>query len=176
MPNTRHDPRMSQAQINRIISNNPGGRPQYTPLYQTFGGDNNCCDTLVADEQIKKFREFISNVISRFEGNCMEQEEMERQENDLKHAIELADHLTDREKRLLFRKLRECLQKRRECKSENEVLQPIYDFVRDKDLYNRLGNIQGQISSKKEIITGRTYVCRTTALDDFRAVEQADRE
>ena len=39
MPNTRHDPRLSQAQINRIISNNPGGRQQFTPLYQTFGGE-----------------------------------------------------------------------------------------------------------------------------------------
>ena len=176
MANTKHDPRMSQKQISQIMANNSCGNPQFFPVYPTFGGENDCHDTLNADEQIRRFRDFLSNVIARYEGNCREQEEAERQETDLKHAIELADHLTDKEKRLLFRNMRKCLQTRRACKSENELLQPLYDFVRDKELYNRLGNIQGQIMSKKDIIRGRTYVCRTPVLDHFRAPDQQDME
>lgn len=137
----------------------------------SFGGNNPDCDTLKSDAQIKKFRDFITDVIERYEGNIVQQELAEREEMDLRHAIELADHLTDSEKRLLFRKMRSVLKVRRSCKSENEILQPLYDFVSDRQLYNQLGRIQGGIKSKKEILMGRQYGCRTSILDGFRQRE-----
>lgn len=137
----------------------------------SFGGNNPDCDTLNSDAQIKKFRDFIADVISRYEGNVAQQELAEREEMDLQHAIELADHLTDKEKRMLFRKMRNVLKVRRACKSENEILEPLYSLVSDKQLYNQLGRIQGNIKSKKEILTGRQYGCRTSILDGFRQDE-----
>ena len=137
----------------------------------SFGGNNPDCDTLNSDAQIKKFREFILNVISRYEGNIAQQELAEREEMDLQHAIELAENLTQKEKRLLFRKMRETLKVRRSCKSENEILYPLYEFVSDRRLYDQLGRIQGGIKSKKVILTSRQYGCRTSVLDGFRQAE-----
>lgn len=169
MANTKHDPRMSVQKIQKILSS----QPQQTAVRAaspvvTFGGQNDSCDSLKSEEQIRRFRDFISDVISRYEGNIRLQEEAEREEQDLKHAIELADHLTDKEKRFLFRNLKKALKTRRACKSENEVLQPLYEFVSDRSLYNRLGNIQGVIKGKKDVIVSRQYSCRTSALDGFR--------
>ena len=147
-------------------------RPTPPPVV-TFGGHNDPCDTLHADEQIRKFREFIAAVISRYDGNVVEQANAERQEQDLKHAIELADHPTDKEKRLLFRNLKNVLKARRACKSENEILQPFYDLVSDRRLYNKLGEIQGAVKNKKDVLSARQYTCRTSALDGFRRNESA---
>ena len=169
MANTKHDPRMSVQKIQKILSSQPQQTAvRTTPPVVTFGGQNDSCDFLKSEEQIRRFRDFISDVISRYEGNIRLQEEAEREEQDLKHAIELADHLTDKEKRFLFRNLKKALKTRRACKSENEVLQPLYEFVSDRSLYNRLGNIQGVIKGKKDVIVSRQYSCRTSALDGFR--------
>ena len=182
MANTKHDPRRSQKQISRILSNNPSSQchsqcnsqchPAPQHIAATFGGDNDCHDTLNTDSQIRQFRDFLSQVVSRYESNVREQEEAERQETDIQHAIELADRLTEKERRMLFSRMRKCLKVRRACKSENEILQPVYDYVRDRALYDRLGSIQGQVKTKKDLIAGRIYVCRTSVLDGFRA-EQA---
>jgi len=87
---------------------------------------------------------------------------------DIEHAIELADKLTEKEKKQLYSKLTDVLQTRRACKSENEILQPLYDYFRDKTLLGKLAQIQGTISSIKDIIANRAYSCRTTVLNDFR--------
>ena len=169
MANAKHDPRMSVQKIQKILSSQPQQTAvRATPPVVTFGGQNDSCDSLKSEEQIRRFRDFISDVISRYEGNIRLQEEAEREEQDLKHAIELADHLTDKEKRFLFRNLKKALKTRRACKTENEVLQPLYEFVSDRSLYNRLGNIHGVIKGKKDVIVSRQYSCRTSALDGFR--------
>ncbi len=180
MPNTKHDRRLTAKQIQRILGDSGDSKPTgvlaappSVPLPVTFVGDEGPCDTLNPEEQIRAFREFIANVIYRYEGNIRVQEEAERQEQDLKHAIELADHLTDSEKRFLFRNLRKALKTRRACKSENEILEPIYEYVSNKALYNALGNIQGVIKNKK-CNYPKQYSSRTSVLDGFRSGDAAD--
>ena len=110
----------------------------------------------------------IRDVISRFEENKRQQEAAEARESDLSHCMEMTEDLTGEEKEHIFALLTEALQTRRTCKLENEVLKPIYDQVVDKNLLNRLSQIQGQIGSVKRTIADRTYACRTDVLDDFR--------
>ena len=90
---------------------------------------------------------------------------------DIEHAIELAERLTEKEKKQLYSKLTDALQTRRACKSENEILQPLYDYFRDRTLMNKLSQLQGTVSDLKEIISNRTYSCRTSILEDFRTGE-----
>ena len=69
---------------------------------------------------------------------------------------------------MIFRRMSEALQVRRRCKDQNEVLQPLYNFISDKTLMNRLAQIQGDIVKAKEVANNRVYGCRTAILDDFR--------
>ena len=125
-------------------------------------------DSLNAEATIKTFCVFIRDVIARFEENKRQQEAAEARESDLSHCMEMTEDLTVEEKEHIFGLLTEALQTRRTCKLENEVLKPIYDQVVDKNLLNRLSQIQGQIGSVKRTIADRTYACRTDVLDDFR--------
>jgi DNA-binding FrmR family transcriptional regulator len=51
------------------------------------------------------------------------------------------------------------------------LLKPLYDQVVDKNLLNRLAQIQGQIGTVKKTIADKSYACRTDVLDDFRVEE-----
>lgn len=173
----KKDPRLTQKQINRLLANNPSNKIEYEkiPAYIApeqrviFKGCDKEYDTLDSAEAIRTFCSFIRDVIARYEDNTRLQEEAETEEMDIKHAIELAEKLTEREKKLLYGKLTEALQTRRACKSENEILQPLYDYFKDKTLLNKLAQLQGTVTDVKEIITNRTYSCRTNILHDFRA-------
>ena len=172
------DRRLTQKQIDRLLANNPHKQPleiafeisenKIETHKISFTGSDKDHDTLCAVDQIKNINEFFKNVISRYENNIQRQEEAELMENDIRHCIELAPKLTEKEKKYLYGKLTEILQTRRACKSENEILQPIYDYVKDKMLINKLSQIQGTIANIKDIISNRTYSCRTSVLDDFR--------
>ena len=172
------DRRLTQKQIERLLANNPhknpielafevGVNPPEQRLVSFQNTDKNY-DTLNTEEKIKEFTNFIRNVIARYEENQRRQEEAETMEMDLEHAIELAPKLVEKEKKLLYTKLTEVLQTRRACKTENEILQSLYDYFKDKTLLNKLSQLQGTTSSVKDIVTNRTYSCRTSILDDFR--------
>ena len=167
------DTRLTAKQIEKLLANNPSkikATQQNTEVkpYIAFKGTEKNFDTLDAVEKIKTFCSFIKEVISKYQENERRQEEAEAMENDIRHCIELAQKLTEKEKRVLYQKLTEVLQTRRACKSENEILQPLYSYFEDKTLMNKLSQIQGSASSLKEIISNRVYSCRTSILDDFR--------
>lgn len=172
---SKRDPRLTPKQIDRLLANNPhkiefSQVPSYIApeIRVVFRGCGKNYDTLDCVDQLKTFNNFIKNVISRYEENQKLQEEAETMEMDLKHAIELAEKLTEKEKRQLYNKLTDALQTRRACKSENEILQPLYDYFKDKTLLGKLAQLQGTVNDIKDIITNRTYACRTTVLSDFR--------
>lgn len=125
-------------------------------------------DSLNSIEQVRIFCSFIKELIAHYEENQRQQEEAEIMESDLKHAMELTPKLTEKEKKLLYQKLTEVLQTRRACKSENEILQPFYNYFNDKVLLNKLAQLQGTVASIKEIVSNRTYYCRTSVLDDIK--------
>ena len=175
------DRRLTQKQIDRLLANNPHKTPielafevteaKTDPVVVTFANNDKDYDTLNSVEGIKTFCEFIRHVISRYEENIRLQNEAEEQENDIRHCIELAPKLTEKEKKYLYclyTKLTEVLQARRACKSENEILQPLYTYLNDKTLLNKLMQIQGTVSNVKDIVSNRSYSCRTSILNDFR--------
>ena len=169
------DRRLTQKQIDRILANNPHKiefetQPAYVApeIRVSFANTNTNYDTLNSIDQIKAFCSFIKSVITTYEENQRRQEEAETMEMDIEHAMELAQKLTEKEKKVLYSKLTEVLQTRRACKSENEIIQPLYAYFSDKTLMNKLVQLQGTVANIKEIIENRTYACRTTILNDFR--------
>lgn len=171
------DRRLTPTQIDRLLANNPHKIELETkeqiklePKGMSFVSTNKEYDTLNSIERIKDFCDFIRNVNSRYEENIRRQDEAELMENDIRHCIELAPKLTEKEKKYLYAKLTEILQTRRACKSENEILQPLYSYFSDKVLLNKLSQIQGTVDNLKDIISNRTYSCRTSVLDDLRNI------
>lgn len=128
-------------------------------------------DALQAEQTIREFCSFIRSVIARYDENARQQEIAEARRMDLQHAIELTEELTEDEEHQLYGKLTEALRIRRTCKYENMTLKPLYDQVVDKNLLNRLAQIQGQIGTVKRTISDQSYACRTDVLDDFRVEE-----
>lgn len=170
------DRRLTPKQIDKLLANNPNRieldtqpvpAPPPTPTL-SFKGAAVEYDTLDSVSQVKAFCSFMKEVVSRYEENQRRQEEAETMEMDLEHAIELAQRLTEKEKKQLYQKLTDVLQTRRACKSENEILQPLYNYFSDKVLLNKMIQLQGTVSNMKEIISNRMYACRTSILDDFR--------
>lgn len=170
------DRRLTPKQIDRLLANNPNKitletpsppPPAPTPTISFKSADIEY-DTIDTVEKIKAFCSFMKDVISRYEENQRRQEEAETMEMDLEHAIELAQRLTEKDKKTLYQKLTDVLQTRRACKSENEILQPLYNYFSDKILLNKMVQLQGTVSNTKEIISNRMYACRTSILDDFR--------
>ena len=170
------DRRLTQKQIERLLANNPHKievvqeeevvQQERKPI--SFESELKEYDTLNSEEQIKIFCMFIRNVVTHYEENQRRQEEAETMEMDLEHCIELAQKLTEKEKKMLYNKLTEVLQVRRACKAENEILQPLYNYLNDKTLLNKLTQLQGTVANIKEIVANRKYACRTNILDDFR--------
>ena len=169
------DRRLTPKQIENLLANNPHkivlektSEAPKTDVKIQFRSSNKKYDTLESAERIRDFCTFIRDVISRYEENERRQEEAETMEMDIKHAIELSEKPTEKEKKLLYNKLTDVLQTRRACKSENEILQPLYNYFNDKVLLNKMNQLQGTITSMREIIENRTYSCRTSILEDLR--------
>lgn len=169
------DRRLTGKQIQRLLSNPkpvPLGirEPEAGPSRRNlvFQGSEKNYDALNTEDTLKDFASFLRTVISRYEENQRLMEEAEARESDLNHCMELAVDLTEKERRMIFRRLTEALQTRRTCKAENEILAPLYSYVSDKVLINKLAQIQGTVSSVKDTVSNRSYGCRTSVLDDFR--------
>jgi len=171
------DRRLTPEQIDRLLANpnkielRIDSQPVQERKMVSFTSEDKEFDTLNAAEQVKQFCSFIKDVVSHYEENQRRQEEAEAMEMDLEHCIELAPKLTEKEKKVLYWKLTDVLQTRRACKSENEILMPLYNFLHDKVLLNKLVQLQGMITNMKDIISNRQYACRTNILDDFRLGE-----
>lgn len=167
------DRRLTPQQIDRLLAN--PNKIIIEPVKQeclskpiSFKGSDKNFDTLNSVDCVKDFCSFIKDVIAKYEENQRRQDEAETMEMDIEHCIELAQKLTEKEKKVLYQKLTDVLQTRRACKSENEILQPLYTYFSDKVLLNKLVQLQGTTSNLKDIIENRTYSCRTGILDDFR--------
>ena len=174
------DKRLTGKQIERLLSNQKKieleiEKPDITNGLSrrslTFRGAEKDFDTLNAEETLRTFGGFLRSVIARYEQNTRMQEEAEAQETDLRHCMELVEGLTEKEKRMIFRRLTNALQTRRTCKAENEILTPLYNFISNKELINKLAQIQGATATVKDTINNRSYGCRTSVLDDFRPEE-----
>lgn len=130
-------------------------------------------DTLSPTEEIKRFCDFVRAVRERYDGNVLRLQELEQERTDLYHAIEMGVSLTDRQKRKLFSSLRSVLQERRNCKNENELLEPMY---REVDRLAFLTQVLGAVRKKKDLIGSRLYADRSGILEPVFTESQTSGE
>ncbi len=129
-------------------------------------------DTLHPRENLEQFLRFCSDVVSRYEGNIRECEDMDNKLNDLLHYIEM----TDDDDPNISLAVRESRRQRRLCKNENDLLRPLYDFLSDKTFTNKLSQVLGRVRAAKETVENRTYITRTTAIEELLAKQQGQED
>lgn len=122
-------------------------------------------DSLKPEETLRDFLSFSRNVISRYEENQRRQADLETETQDMLHYIELSPNMNACEYTKHCIKLREIRRQRRACKSENDLLRPLYEYLSDKTLINKLSQIQGQCRTSKEAIDLRSYTLRTDVVE-----------
>jgi hypothetical protein len=124
------------------------------------------------------FREFVSDVkgmVARYADNKARIAEIEQELVDLEHYIEIADYQPVPAGYHLYRKLAELRRERRACKSENDLLQPVYDYFHATEVLQRLSILQGDCAKAKSAIDSRTYRTRTGVLESFIDSPKKDR-
>ncbi len=124
-------------------------------------------DTLKPDENLTDFLSFCRDVKMRYEGNARETEEKEDELQDLEHWAELHDDLDCKGGYAIYKKIREARRDRRKCKSENELLYPLYDWVnKNEKALNALAQVLGRVRETADVIDNRKYTARTNVLGD----------
>lgn len=122
-------------------------------------------DTLHPHEQIKLFVQFLTSVKSRYESNQRLQKETEDKTQDILHFVELSDNMNASRGFRMYQKITEVRRCRRNCKSENDLLQPVYDFITATSIIDQLSQVQGKCRTTKEIVSKRRYNLKTDVFD-----------
>lgn len=115
---------------------------------------------------IRTFNKSCGEVLARYSGNeeCIRLREQDTQ--DILHEIELSGFKNAREGYKLYKKLKIVREDRRRAKAENEVLRPFVEWLNsNKQVRDQLGRVQGQCSSKQQLIANRKYVPRGDILE-----------
>lgn len=124
-------------------------------------------DTLMPDKNITEFISFCREVKSRYEGNARETSNKEEELQDLMHYVELHGDLDCKGGYALYKKIRETRRERRKCKSENELLLPVYNWIAANDTaLNRLAEALGNVRKAAELIDNKKYIARTDVLEE----------
>lgn len=121
-------------------------------------------DSLHPEDNIKQFLMFARNVISRYEGNQQRQSELELEQQDVEHVMELSNNQDIVGGYRLYRKLADIRRERRTCKNESDLLKPLYDYLKQNSIMNDLSRLQGSCRVSKETISKRQYTLRTNIL------------
>ena len=153
-----------ESQVLDIQPNKPNPVLHYTIEY----------DTTHPEETIRKFCSDIRGMVTRYEGNKRRLIDIESEQQDLLHYIEIAPFKTVPNGYKLYRKLAELRRERRALKNENDLLQPLYEAFRLPDMLNRLSKVQGDVAKTQEGINGRVYGIRTDILNDWLEPEKKE--
>lgn len=154
--------------IRSILANNPEASGAETAEPQTgtvpvlLTLDGTCeYDTMHLVEHIRDFAAFSRDVVT--EENKRQLGVFDCETQDILHYIELHSDLNACEGAKMYRKLREIRRKRRLCKNEIDLLEPVYDFFvnQNPDLHHKLSNLQGRCKTLKAGIDQRQYTLRT---------------
>ena len=121
-------------------------------------------DSLHPEDNIKQFLMFARNVISRYEGNQQRQSELELEQQDVEHVMELSNNQDIVGGYRLYRKLADIRRERRMYKNESDLLKPLYDYLKQNSIMNDLSRLQGSCRVSKETISKRQYTLRTNIL------------
>ena len=164
---------LSQSTINNILANNPSNKEnQEQQLQPVVSANPNTItlskqiefDSLHPEENIKAFLTFSRNVISRFEDDQRRQQDLENRQTDIEHVMELSDNKDVVSGYRLYKKLADIRRERRACKSEIDLLKPLYDYLCSNNVMNDLSRLQGGCRISKETISKRQYTLRTDVI------------
>lgn len=122
-------------------------------------------DSLHPEEEIRKIVAFLSAVRERYESNRLLVEQYQQETVDLWHYAELHKDLGVVEGFAFYKRARESCRKRRACKNEMELLQPVVNFLANNpNLLNVLPQVQGECKKAKNLIDMREYTLRTDVM------------
>ena len=124
-------------------------------------------DTLHPEETIKEFCAAIRAMLSRYQYNKDEYDYLEQEMQDVLHFIEMGSDKNANAGFKLYKQLAEIRRKRRICKNELDLLQPIYDAFGGNEKLNALAQVQGACRTTKQAINNRAYTVRTDVLDSY---------
>lgn len=121
-------------------------------------------DTLHPAQTIAAFLDFCTSAVLRYQGNIQVQDDTNLETQDLLHYMELSENLRVADGFKAYRRMREVRRVRRDAKNENDLLQPLYDFLTQTDFENRLRRVLGDTRNRAEVVGKRQYGMRTDVL------------
>ena len=124
-------------------------------------------DTMHPDEIIQNFSAAVRNMLARYQYNKEEYSRAEQEMQDILHYIEMSADKNANVGFKLYKQLAEVRRRRRVCKNEMDLLQPIYDSFSGGEKLNALAQILGTVRAAKQTINSRAYTLRTDILETF---------
>ena len=99
----------------------------------------------------------IDKAISKYESNIERLKEIEGIQNDLNHEISLGKKRNVVDGYKIYNRLRELLIERYEVRDENDILKPMYEFLKNKNLKPDLNRINASMIKEEERLKSRKY-------------------
>ena len=115
---------------------------------------------------ISDFGKQCKEAVARYNANieCIKCRDDDTQ--DILHEIELSSSKNASEGYKLYRKLKYVREDRRRAKNENELLEPLVQWIAaNKQTMNQLSQIQGKCNTKQQVIANRIYTPRGDILE-----------
>ena len=119
-------------------------------------------DSLHPEEELRKMVSFLKSAKERYESNQRLMEECNQETTDLWHYAEMHKDLSAKDGFAFYKATRDSCRKRRVCKNELELLQPVVEYLEaHPELLNDLPRVQGLCGKAKQRIGLRQYSLRT---------------
>ena len=122
-------------------------------------------DSLHPEEELRKMVAFFKMAKERYESNQQLMAQYQQETNDLWHYAEMHKDLSAKDGFTFYKKTRDSCRKRRVCKNEIEILQPLIDYLSNhQEILNDLPQVQGACGKAKQKIGLRQYTLRTDVM------------
>ena len=105
----------------------------------------------------------FKDVIEKYEDNVATIKQLEGELQDIEHEIELGNNRDMYNGWKLYREIRELRIKRRQAKDENQILEEMYNFLKEQSsqkFKNKVQQIQGNSAKIAKAQESRTYTPR----------------
>lgn len=123
------------------------------------------CDSLDALEIVEEFNALLKEVKGIYEENEIIRRESDDKILDLLHYAELHENLNASAGFRVYKLMADVRRERRRCKNENELLEPLLEFVKaNPKLLNDVGTLLGRLRGTKRCIDQRVYTTRTDVI------------
>ena len=124
-------------------------------------------DTTQPEETMRKFVFAVKEMMARYEWCKSRLVELENEMQDILHYAEMASNKCVPDGFKVYAHLRDVRRERRQCKSEIELLYPVYEKFHGTTFLDQISMVQGQCGTVKRTIESRGYSIRTDVLNDF---------